>query len=214
MVTQFVPAPGPVVSPGGIPVPYFAPLNFQALIFGAIPNFSAYISQISSAQSQLNGVTGTTGAVASALASAKGALTSLKSQVTTEQGQYASMAGTVQNGAMILNSQFSTLVNQANQAISDYYTAVQNAAADFYSKAVAAAAAIPTPTVTVTATATVTAMVTVTATPTQPQFNLAVGTVIKKSFTCVKTLFGVTTTKVIKAAVVKCPLGYKLKKAV
>ena len=195
-------------------MPYFAPLNFQSLIFGSIPNFSAYIAQISSAQSQLNGVTGTTGTVATSLAAAKSALTALKNQVTTEQGQYASIAGTVQNGAAILNGQFAQLVAGANQAISDYYVAVQNAAAAFYSKALAAAAAIPTPTVTVTATATVTAMVTVTATPTQPQFNLAVGTVIKKSFTCVKTLFGVTTTKVIKAAVVKCPLGYKLKKPV
>ncbi len=210
-------APGPVTSPGGIPVPYFAPLNFQSLIFGSIPNFSAYLAQISSAQSSLNSVggSGTTlsNSAASALSAAKSALNALRSQVQSEQSQYASIAGTVQSGAAILNSQFAQLVSGANQAIADYYSKVQNAAATLYSSAVAAAAAIPTPTVTVmaTVTATVTAMVTVTATPPTPQYVLAAGA-IKKTYTCVRTLFGVTTTKVLKALVVKCPLGFKLKK--
>jgi len=38
--------------------------------------------------------------------------------------------------------------------------------------------------------------------------------VVKKTFTCTRTLNGQTTKKVLKAAVIKCPLGYKLVKKV
>jgi uncharacterized protein with FMN-binding domain len=38
--------------------------------------------------------------------------------------------------------------------------------------------------------------------------------VVKKTFTCSRTLNGKTTKKVLKAAVIKCPLGYKLVKKV
>ena len=60
--------------------------------------------------------------------------------------------------------------------------------------------AAPTPTVTVTASA-----------PT-PALVLKTGVVIKKTFTCVKTVSGVTTKKVVKAVKIKCPAGFTLLK--
>ena len=199
------PTPGPVTSPGGITVPYFAPLNLPPLIFGTIPGFAAYLAQISNAQSSLNSVSGgqLSDSAKNALSRASNTLNQLRSQVQSEQSQYASAAGTVPSAAAYLNQQFANLASSANQAIAEYYSKVQTAANTLYTNAVASAAAIPTPTVTVTVMLTVTAS--------QP-INFAPGVVIKKTFTCVKTVLGVTTTKVVKAVVVKCPLGFKVKK--
>ncbi len=76
-------------------------------------------------------------------------------------------------------------------------------AGKLYADAKASAAAIvasPAPTVTVTASA-----------PT-PALVLKTGVVIKKTFTCVKTVSGVTTKKVVKAVKIKCPAGFTLLK--
>ena len=201
--TNVQPTPGPVTSPGGITVPYFAPLNLPPLIFGSIPGFAAYLAQISNVQSSLNSLSGgqLSDSAKNALSRASNTLNQLRNQVQIEQSQYASAAGTVPSAAAYLNQQFANLTSSANQAIADYYSKVQKAADTLYANAVASAAAIPTPTVTVT--------VTVTA---SPPINLAPGVVIKKTFTCVKTVLGVTTTKVLKAVIVKCPLGFKVKK--
>ncbi len=102
----------------------------------------------------------------------------------------------------------------ANQEIANYNASVQAAATKIladakagadklYADAKASAAAIvasPAPTVTVTASA-----------PT-PALVLKTGVVIKKTFTCVKTVSGVTTKKVVKAVKIKCPAGFTLLK--
>ena len=98
-------------------------------------------------------------------------------------------------------------MGQGNQAISDYYAKVVAAANQLYVDAQASAAAIkaePAPTVTVT----------VTATP-KPTINSVINKntgVIKKTFTCIKTVSGVTTRKTISAFIVKCPTGFTLVK--
>ena len=98
-------------------------------------------------------------------------------------------------------------VGQGNQAISDYYAKVVAAANQLYVDAQASAAAIkaePAPTVTVTVTAT--------PKPTEPAVIVKPGSVIKKTFTCVKTTKGVTTKQTLKAFIVKCPLGFTVVK--
>ena len=98
-------------------------------------------------------------------------------------------------------------VGQGNQAISDYYAKVGAAANQLYVDSQASAAAIkaePVPTVTVTVTAT--------PKPTEPAVIVKPGSVIKKTFTCVKTTKGVTTKQTLKAFIVKCPLGFTLVK--
>ena len=98
-------------------------------------------------------------------------------------------------------------VGQGNQAISEYYAKVVAAANQLYVDAQASAAAIkaePAPTVTVTVTAT--------PKPTEPAVIVKPGSVIKKTFTCIRNIGGVTTKKTVKAFIVKCPLGFKLLK--
>jgi len=95
----------------------------------------------------------------------------------------------------------------ANVLFVKYYGQVVDAANKLYADAQASAAAIkaePAPTVTVT----------VTATPKPSSgsvINKNVG-VIKKSFTCTRTLAGITTRKIVKAFIVKCPVGFTLVK--
>jgi len=99
-----------------------------------------------------------------------------------------------------LNLQMTTYVAQTQQTIDSYYLSVQNSAKNLFAKAQASAAALatsPTPKVTATTSAAV-------------QYKLA--NVIKKTYTCVRTVGGVTTKKVLKSVVVKCPAGYKLLK--
>ena len=99
------------------------------------------------------------------------------------------------------------VMNQGNQQMSDYFAKVVAAANQLYVDAQASAAAIkaePAPTVTVTVTAT--------PKPTVPAVVIKPGSVIKKTFTCVKTIKGVTTKQTLKAFIVKCPLGFTLVK--
>ena len=68
-------------------------------------------------------------------------------------------------------------------------------------------------TATPTATPTVTVFVTVAPTPTEVPFVIKPGAgVVLKTFTCSKKVGNLTTKKVLKAKVVKCPTGYKLVK--
>jgi len=104
-----------------------------------------------------------------------------------------------------LNTQVAVYVALANQEIANYNASVQAAAAKILADAKASAAAIvasPAPTVTVT----------VTASPAAPGLVFKTGVVIKKTFTCVKTVSGVTTKKVVKAVKIKCPAGFTLLK--
>ena len=196
-------APGPVASPGGIVVPYFAPLNIQSLIIGGTPNFASYIAQISTVLTQLSRVSGDGGS--SALTTARNSLTSLQAQIQTETSQYQSSPGNLASYVAMVNSQFANLVSQANQSIAAYYLEVQNAADALYANAQASAAAIkaiPAPTVTVT----------VTATPAPPPVLIKPGGVILKSFTCLKTVAGKTSKQKLKGFVMKCPTGWVLVK--
>ena len=192
-------APGPVASPGGIVVPYFAPLFVQPLIIGGTPNFSSYTSQISTILTQLSHVSGDGGS--SALTSARNSLTALQAQIQSEASQYQSSPANLAGYVAMVNAQFANLVSQANQAIANYYTSVQNAADTLYANAQASAAAIkaiPAPTVTVT----------VTASPTAPQVLIKPGGVIRKTFICAKTIAGKTTKQTLKGFVIKCPAGW------
>lgn len=95
--------------------------------------------------------------------------------------------------------------------MADYFAKVILAANKLYADAEASAAAIkaePAPTVTVTVTATP-------AVAPKPTINSVINKntgVIKKTFTCIKTVSGVTTRKTISAFIVKCPTGFTLVK--
>ena len=195
--------PGPVASPGGIVVPYFAPLTIQSLIIGGVPNFSSYTTQIANVLTQLARVSGEGGG--SSLANARNSLTALQAQIQSEASQYQSSPGNLAGYVAMVNAQFANLVGQANQSIAAYYSEVQNAADTLYANAQASAAAIkaiPAPTVTVT----------VTASPTPPPVLIKPGGVIRKTFICAKTVAGKTTKRTLKGFVIKCPTGWVLVK--
>ncbi len=201
--------PGPVTSPGGVVVPYFAPLSFQPFTVATIPNFTVYSSQIAAALSSLSKVQPDSGA--SSLTAARSTLTTLQVQVQSESNQYQGMPSNLSGYVSMLNSEFAALVSQANLAISNYYASVQAAASKMYTEVQASAAAvkaIPAPTVTVTVTATATA----TAAPTTPAFIIKPGGVIKKTFTCVQKVGAKTTTKIVKGFIMSCPTGFTLLK--
>ena len=171
------------------------------------PNLSSYLNQISNVLSLLSRSGGE--GSSTSLTNARNALTTLQAQVTTDSTLSPS-ASSFASYVAFMNTQIAFVTAQANQAIADYYAKVKIAANKLFVDAQASAAAIsasPAPTVTVTVTAT--------PTPTTSAIPAVVykpGGVIKKTFKCVKTVAGKTTTKIIKAVIVKCPTGFKLLK--
>ncbi len=207
--------------PSVIPASLVAPINFNPLNLptfapaAPIPNLSNYLSGISSAISQL-----AQGGVASI--GAKNSLIFLQTQIQGDLNTSLSFPSSIASYLYDLNSQLGQLIAQTNQAIADHFA--QNVAAQnkLYTDAQAAAAALmpkPAPTVTVTAYATVTATPEPVTTQAPAITQVAgspiikTGGIIKKSITCVKTVGGKTTTKVVKGFIVKCPTGFALPKA-
>jgi hypothetical protein len=137
------------------------------------------------------------------IAAAQSALSQLQAQVTQSSGSSTGLSAYIAN----MNTQMQFVMNQGNQQMADYFAKVLNAANQLYVDAQASAAAIkaePAPTVTVTVTAT--------PKPTETPWNIKPGGVIKKTFTCIKKVGTVTTTKVVKAFIVQCPTGFILLK--
>jgi uncharacterized protein with FMN-binding domain len=217
--TGGTPAPGTTtVSGGGTPggpltpvataiptsvaqVPIYYPFYAPPFSGGSSANLTQYFNNVSTAINRIaaagDNVTPTL------IAAAQNALAQLQTQVNQSSGSSAALAAYIANA----NAGMQYFMNQGNQAISDYYAKVVAAASQLYVDAQASAAAIkaePAPTVTVTVTAT--------PKPTETPWNIKPGGVIKKTFTCVKKVGTVTTTKVVKAFIVQCPTGFTLLK--
>lgn len=201
------------------------------------PNYSGYLAQISGVLATLSQRIGED-LSSGAAASARAGLTALQAQVQNDltasknqpqsqtpapsqrQDNYASVLSTyVAN----MNSQLSYIVTMTNKAITEYYVRVQAAANHLYADAQASAAALsasPSPTPTVTVTVTATPVPTSTATPiasessTSASFSIVTkpGLVIRKTYTCVKTVGGKTTKKLLQGIIMKCPTGFTLLK--
>ena len=182
-------------------VPIYYPFYLPPYTGAPSANLSPYFTAVSTAISRI-ATAGSEGRSA-AIAAAQSALSQLQTQVNQSSGSSAALTAWITNA----NAGMQYFVGQGNQAISDYYAKVVAAANQLYVDAQASAAAIkaePAPTVTVTVTAT--------PKPTEPAVIVKPGSVIKKTFTCVKTIKGVTTKQTLKAFIVKCPLGFTLVK--
>ena len=182
-------------------VPIYYPFYLPPFSGATSANLSPYFTAVSTAISRI-ATAGSEGRSA-AIAAAQSALTQLQTQVNQSSGSSAALTAWIANA----NAGMQYFVGQGNQSISDYYAKVVAAANKLYVDAQASAAAIkaePAPTVTVTITAT--------PKPTEPAVVVKPGSVIKKTFTCVKTVKGVTTKQTLKAFIVKCPLGFTLVK--
>jgi len=181
------------------PAPVIPKFNFSPYTgSSAGPDLSIYLQQVSAILALIPG--GTEDVSASSLIKTRNSLlalqTAMQSAVAGSQTNPTSLATYIP----ALNLQMTTYVAQTQQTIDSYYLSVQNSAKNLFAKAQASAAALatsPTPKVTATTSAAV-------------QYKLA--NVIKKTYTCVRTVGGVTTKKVLKSVVVKCPAGYKLLK--
>ncbi len=182
--------------------PIYYPLNLPPYSGSTTSaNLSPYFTAVSTSISRI-ATAGSEGRSA-AIAAAQSALSQLQTQVNQSSGSSAGLTAYLAN----LNTQMQFVMNQGNQQMSDYFAKVVAAANQLYVDAQASAAAIkaePAPTVTVTVTAT--------PKPTEPAVMVKPGSVIKKTFTCVKTIKGVTTKQTLKAFIVKCPLGFTLVK--
>ncbi len=170
------------------------------------PDLNSYLAQISYVLSQLTR-SGGEDSRSSSTANARSVLYTLQAQVQSDSSQSPSSPAALKTYIDNVNNQLSKLTALTNQAIADYYASVKAAADKLYAdakasadkliadaKASAAALAAPTPTPTKTAALTV----------------VKTGVVIKKSFTCSKTVAGKITKKVVKAFVVKCPAGFTI----
>jgi len=182
--------------------PVYYPLNLPPYSGSTTSaNLTPYFTAVSTAISRIANA-GSEGRSA-AIASAQSALARLQ---TTSQSSGGSSVD-ASNYVTWVNQQMQFVINQGNQQMSDYFAKVVAAANQLYVDAQASAAAIkaePAPTVTVTVTAT--------PKPTEAAIVVKPGSVIKKTFTCVKTVKGVTTKQTLKAFIVKCPLGFTLVK--
>ena len=144
----------------------------------------------------------------SAIAAANAALNNLRAAISGSSGNLSASAAAYVN---YINQQMQFSITRGNQQMADYFAKVILAANKLYADAEASAAAIkaePAPTVTVTVTATP-------AVAPKPTINSVINKntgVIKKTFTCIKTVSGVTTRKTISAFIVKCPTGFTLVK--
>jgi uncharacterized protein with FMN-binding domain len=194
--------------------PTYYPFYLQPYT-GTVPttgstNLAPYIAAVSTAINRINAAGGD--APQSYFIAAQTAL----AQLQAAANQASSSSGSSSSSAALMawvnnaNAGMQYFINQGNTAFTDYYAKVAAAAEKLYADAQASAAAIkaePAPTVTVTVTATPKP----TPTQTGSVINKNVG-VIKKAFTCVKTVNGVTTSQLFKAFVIKCPTGFTLLK--
>jgi uncharacterized protein with FMN-binding domain len=202
------PTPTSSIVPTSVGVaPTFTPFvlpAYSASSSTSTADLSSYLSQISYVISQLSRGGGED-VKSSSIANARSVLYTLQAQVQSDSSLSPSSPAALKTYVDNVNNQLSKLTALTNQAIVDYYAAVKAAADKLYTdaktsadklmadaKASAAALAVPTPTKS--------AALTVPKT----------GIVIKKSFTCSKTLGGKTTTKIIKAFIVKCPPGFTI----
>ena len=202
-------APAPLSAiPTSVAVPpTYYPFYLPPYTGAPSANLAPYFTAVSTAISRI-ATAGSEGR-ANAIANAQAALSQLQSMVNQSSGSSDALNAYISNA----NAGMQYFVNKGNQDISDYYVKVAKAANQLYLDVQASAAAIkaePAPTVTVTVTATAT--VTATPKPTPSSVIIKPGGVIKKTFSCIKTLNGVTTTQVVKAFIVKCPAGFTLKK--
>jgi len=180
--------------------PYSGPTNTT--------NFKTYIAQVATILSQLP--PGTQDVPGSVIVNAKSSLIAMQAQMQAAAlAEFDPLAYTSYISSVNLN--LSTYLAMTNITLNNYYASVQATARKVYADALAAAATTPpSPAPTVTVTVTATPIVSPTPSPTISLYKP--GSVIKKTYTCVKTVNGVTTKKVLKAAIVKCPVGYKLLK--
>jgi len=197
---------GGVAAADGVPLT-FSPVTMPVYVPPlSVPTLNSYLGQITSAIAQLPATSG-----------ARGVLTMVQANLKADITQSQAFPGSATTYVTYVDSQLASLITQANKAVDDYNAQVQAAIVKLNADAkVAAAAALaspaPTPTVTVT--------VTVTVTPT-PAAKIAQGaaivinktsSVISKSLTCVKTVSGKTTTKIVSGLIAKCPTGFTLLK--
>ena len=202
-----------------IPATAGTPLSFNPFSFPVFsplrsaPNLSNYLTQISKALSQIASQVGG----GTSLINARATLGILQSQVQADLPQSQTFSSTIANYICDVNTQLNSIATITNRAIFAYYAQNQVAEENLYANAKAAAAALvvppkPAPAVTVTAYATVTA----TPDPTVNQVGtspiIKSGGIIKKSITCVKTVGGKTTTKIVKGFIVSCPPGFAVPK--
>lgn len=201
-------------------------------------SLSSYIAQLSNAISLLPNKVSSNNA-STALSNAKSALAALQSKIQSDASQPqtpASSSNSTAETAYIanLNASAQYTIQQANTAITDYYTKVQNAANQLYTDAQTSSTQVLTDaqakadqTLTdaqvkadkIVADAQAKAdAIKAAAAPkpspslVSPPLNLKPGGVIKKSYTCVKTVGKITTKKVMTGIIVKCPTGFKLLK--
>lgn len=206
---------------GGITASVGSPLTYNSVDLPgySLPisasTFDDYLTQITNALADLN----SKNSVSSnpAIINARSALTSLKAQVLNAQNLVklnpTTVADYVTNFDKSVNSQLDTLTTQANKAIADYNAQVQAAIDKLTADSKAAAlVALPAPAPTVTVTVTVTVTPTPKAAPVAGSPLVKSAGLINKSFTCIKTVGGKTTTKIVTGLIAKCPAGFTLKK--
>jgi len=167
-------------------------------------DLSSYLSQISYVISQLSRGGGED-VKSSSIANARSVLYTLQAQVQSDSSLSPSSPAALKTYVDNVNNQLSKLTALTNQAIADYYASVKAAADKLYADAKASADKLM-------ADAKASAAALATPTPTKSAALTAVktGIVIKKSFTCAKTVGGKTTKKIVKAFVVKCPAGFTI----
>lgn len=183
----------------------------------AIPDLSNLLAQLSYVVSQINVQLASPSGTGSnfSILTTRNELVLLKTQIQSDLAQALSLPVTIASYNCGVNTQLNSLTSQINKAIADYYAqdiAVENALYAAAQKSAAALIPKPAPAVTVTAYATVTA----TPDPTVNQVGtspiIKSGGIIKKSITCVKTVGGKTTTKIVKGFIVSCPPGFAIPK--
>ena len=195
-------------------IPVYYPLNLPPYSGGGggggSTNLAPYFSAVSSAINAIASA-GSEGR-SRAIAAAQSALSQLQSVASQSSGSSDAINAYIANA----NTQMQYVMSQGNQQMSDFYAKVVAAANQLYADAQAKADKSITDAKAVLATMSPapgpTVTVTVTATPAPPPILIKPGGVIKKTFTCVKTVAGVKTTRVIKAIVIKCPTGFTLLK--
>ncbi len=172
-------------------------------------NFKIYLATVATILSQIP--TGSQDVPGSVIVNARSSLIAMQASMQAAAlAQFDPVAFTAYISGVNFN--LSTYLAITNTTLNAYYATVQATARKVYADTLASPGPIPGPTVTVTVMATTTVTATPTPSPTPSPLVSKGGSVIKKTYTCVKTVNGVTTKKVLKSVIVKCPVGYKLLK--
>ncbi len=195
------------------------PLSFSPIYLPAYQpplgtsSLNKYLTEISNAISLLMMAQQSVPGGGTSIMNAIATLGALQSQVQGDIATTGSLPGVSSGFSDSLNTQLVAIATQVNLAISDYNAQVQAAIDKLTADSKAAAlVALPAPTPTVTVT------VTVTVTPTPKTAPVAGSPLVKsaglinKSFTCIKTVGGKTTTKIVTGLIAKCPTGFTLQK--